>query len=119
MDYYPTLLPRFFAPVNCCHLQLGKNAPTKSGSPKFRSIFCMALTTTNGKCFSYFASKCKQVYSLPPRHYWQGFFALECCSVTYNKAKMLPQKMGLPSLRVAFSLARYSLVRDSYHEEYS
>ena len=53
------------------------------------------------------ASKYIQVYNLLPHHYWQGFFALVCCAVTSNEAKMLPQKMGLPCLGVvAFSQVR-------------
>ena len=59
------------------------------------------------------------MYSLLPHHYWQGFFAMNCCSVTCNEVKMLPPKMGLPSLGVVFSQASYSLVKDSYHQEYS
>ena len=80
---------------------------------------CLVLPTTNGKGFLYFASKCKQVYSLLIHHYWQNAFALDCCSINSNEVKMLPLKMGLPSLGVAFSQVRYSLVRYPYHQEYS
>ena len=65
------------------------------------------------KGFLYFTSKCKQVYILPPHHDWSGFFALDCCSATSNGAKMHSLKIGLPSLGVALSQARYSLVGDS------
>ena len=82
-------------------------------------MYCMVLPTTSRKDFLYFASKCKQVYSLLPRHYWQGVFALDCCLVTSNEAKILPLKMGLPTLEVVFSQVEYSLVRDSNHQEYS
>ena len=83
----------FFALVTWFHLQWGKNAPTKNGSPKFKSILlCLVLPTTNGKNFLYFAINCKQVYSWLPHHYWQGFFVLDCCLVTYE-AKMLPLEL--------------------------
>ena len=75
---------------------------------------CLVLPTTKRKGFLYFASKFKQVCSLLPHHYWQEFFALDCYPVTSNEAKMLPPKMSLPSLGVAFSQARYSLVKSSY-----
>ena len=96
--------------VGCCY-------PTITG--KDFLLFFSGFTHHNGTCFLYFASKCKQLYGLLTHHCWQGLFALAICSVTSNEANMLPFKMGLPSLGVAFSQARYSLVRDSYHQEYS
>ena len=81
--------------------------PTTAG--KDFLIFFSGFTHHNGKIFLYFASKCKQLYGLLPHHCWQGFFALVIFSVTSNEVKMLPLKMGLPSLGVAFSQARYSL----------
>ena len=68
----------FFALVICLHLQRGKNATTKNGSPKLVIYLCLVLHTTNGKDFLYFARKCKQVYSVLPHNYWQGYFALDC-----------------------------------------
>ena len=62
----------------------------------------MVLTNINGKGFLYFESKFRQVYRLLPHHYWQGFSALDGFSVTSNEAKMLPLKMGLPSLGLTF-----------------
>ena len=89
--------------------------PLKLGLPSLGVYeVCLIIPTTKGKGFLYFASKCMQVYNLLPHHYWQGFFALDCYPVTSNEAKMLQPKMGLPSLGVAFSQARYSLVKDSY-----
>ena len=79
---------------------------------------CLVLPTTNGKGFLYFPSKFKQVYSFLIHHYWQKVFALDFSSVNSNEVKMLPLKMGVPSLGVAFCQARYSLVRDFYHQEY-
>ena len=67
----------------------------------------------------YFANKCKQVYKLLPHRYWQGFLALVIRSVTSNETKILPLKMSLPSSGAALFQARYSLVRDSYHQVYS
>ena len=133
----------FFLVLCCCHLQWGRNASTKNGSPKFRSILCKCkqlkgllphhywqgfldsliffsgFTHHNGKGFLNFASKCKQLYRLLPHHCWKEFFALVICSITSNEANMLPPKIGLSSLGVVFNQARYSLVRDSYHQEYS
>ena len=52
------------------------------------------------------------------KHHWQRLFDLDCCSVTFNEAKRFPLKISLPSLGVAFSQTRYSLVRDPYHQEF-
>ena len=111
-------LQGYFALVICYHLQSSKNAPTKNGPPRFGSILCEAtmarvfflFTHHSGNSFLCFVSKCEQMYRLLPHHYGQGIFALVICSVTSIDAL---------SLGIALSQARYSLVRDSYHQEYS
>ena len=128
----------YFALVTCCHFQWSKNKTTKNGSPKFRSILCkckrltirtatppvigkdffpLVLHTTTWRVF-YFTSvsSCMDCY---PTTIGKDFFALVICLDTSNKAEMLPLKIGLLTLGVAFSDPRYSLVRDSYHQEYS
>ena len=94
MDYYPTIFDKDFI------LWLFA-APTKNESPKFRSIQCLVLPTTNRKGFLNLGVNCKQVYCLLPHHYWQGCFTLDCCSVTTNEVKMLPSKRSLTSLGVS------------------
>ena len=66
----------------------------------------LILPTTNRKGVLYFASKCKQVYSLPSHHYWQRFLALDCSSVTSSEPKIISLKMSLLSVGVAFSQPR-------------
>ena len=111
MDCYPTTIfgKDFLLWLSAVISNEAKMLPLKIGLHKFRSILCLILLTTNGKGFSYFAKNSNQVYNLLPHHYWQGFFALDCCSVTSNEAKVLPPKMGLPSLRVPFNQVRYPL----------
>ena len=46
-------------------------------------------------------------------------FLLWLLTIISNETKMLPLKMDLPSLGVALSQTSYSLIRDSYHQEYS
>ena len=67
-----------------------------------------------GRVFFNFEIKCELMYGLLPHRYWQRCFALVVRSFTSSEAKILPLKMGLPSLGAAFSQARFSLVRDSY-----
>ena len=71
--------------------------------------FFSGFTHQNGQFFSYFTSKCKQIYGMLFHHYWQGFFALIFCSVTSNQAKMLPLKMGHLSLEVAFTASQSTI----------
>ena len=50
-----------------------------------------------------FVLQVKQLYGLLQHHYWQGFFALVISSVTSNETNILPLKMGLLSLGIAFA----------------
>ena len=110
MDCYPTIIGKeFLLSLLAVTSNEAKMLSLKIGLLSL-GVYYVAMVLANGKDFLYFAKKCKQVYSLLPHHYWQGFFALDCCSVTSNE---FPLKMGLPSLQVAFSQARYSFLRDS------
>ena len=123
MDCYPTTINKDFL----LRLLAGtsnevKMLPLKiNGSPKFKSTLCLVLLTTNKKGFLHFASKCKEVYSLLSQRFCpvRSFFALDCCSVIFSEKKMLSLEIGLPSLVVAFSQARYSYIRGSCRQEYS
>ena len=79
-----------------------KRLPLKMGLPSLRVYYVWFYPAPTRRVFLYFASMCKQVYSLLPHHYWQGSFALDCCSVTNNEAKIPPLEKGLPSVGVAF-----------------
>ena len=111
MDCYPTTIGKDFLLWLFAITSNGKNAPTINGSPKFKIILCSQLATvlptTSGTGFLCFASKCKQVDSLLPTTIGKIFCSglLLGYNQLENEAKMLPLKMGLPSLGVAFSQA--------------
>ena len=96
-----------------------KQLTIRTASPAVidKDFFSLVLPTTTTRGF-YFTSvsSCMDCY---PTTIGKDVFALVICSDTSNEAEMLPLKIGLLSLGVAFSDPRYSLVRASYHQEYS
>ena len=96
-----------------------KMFPLKMGLLSLGVYYVWFYPPPTGRAFCILQVSVSRCIACYPSTIGKDFFSLDCCSVASNEAKMLPLKMGLPSLEVAFSQARYFGVRDSYHQEYS